>query len=80
MLKFGITCTAIGLTAILATAAGLAIGAPVKPGYALEAYNSHTGDVHVMDHGLTYSDCLDALDERRARWGTAIRWSCEYHR
>lgn len=77
MLKIGIICTAIGTSAILAL---LAIGSPVKPGYALEAYNSHTGDVYVMDHGLSYTDCLDALDERRAHWGTAIRWSCEHYR
>jgi hypothetical protein len=77
MLKIGLICTAIGSTAI---AGLLALGSPVKAGYALEAFNSHTGNVYVMDHGLTYSDCLDALGDRRARWGTAIRWSCEYYR
>jgi len=50
-----------------------------KTGYALEAYNSHTGDVYVMDYGLSYSDCVDAVDDRRSRWGTAIRWSCAYN-
>jgi hypothetical protein len=76
MLKAGLTFTMIGSTAILAM---LALGAS-RPGYALEAYNSHTGDVHVMDTGLSYSDCVDAVDDRRAVWGTAIVWSCEYYR
>lgn len=77
MLKAGLISVTIGMTAILAM---LSIGNPPLPGYALEAYNSHTGDVYVMDSGLTYWDCLDALDDRRARWGTAIHWSCEYYR
>ena len=64
---------------VFVTPAALTIG-QIKPGYALEAYNSHTGDVHVMDTGLSYPDCVDAVDDRRAVWGTAIEWSCTYYR
>lgn len=60
---------------VFATPAVLTIG-QTKPGYALEAYNSHTGDVYVMDSGLSLSDCVDAVADRKTRWGSAIQWSC----
>lgn len=58
-------------------AALLVILWPAKPtNYNLEAYNTLTGEVVIMDHNQSVYDCLEQLPKLRSLWGSNIRFTC----